>query len=174
MLFYWVTQKAGLASRMTTDHFQRTCILWARVAVMVSSLYVDRVWQEQVHPQMTFFSLQRAWLMLSVEIIHLWLQHIPWAPVMNRIMLCTGETAVSWTSKRPSSHSLASVLPWKALVKGRDLRERSEGTVRLNRVWGKNRPENAPWPEWTGKCKEKGGHPSARGVKFHTDGRSQV
>lgn len=71
MLFYWVTQKAGLANRMTTDLFQRKCILWARVAILINSLYMDHVWQEQVHPQMTFLSLQRSWLMLSVEIIHL-------------------------------------------------------------------------------------------------------
>lgn len=43
MLFYWVTQKASLANRMMTEHFQRKHILWARVAIMVNSLYVDHV-----------------------------------------------------------------------------------------------------------------------------------
>lgn len=66
MLFYWVTQKASLANRMMTEHFQRKHILWARAAIMVNSLYMDHVWQEQVHPKMTFFSLQKSWLLLSV------------------------------------------------------------------------------------------------------------
>lgn len=174
MLFYWVTYKASLANRMVIEYFHRKCILWARVAIMVNTLYMYHIWQEQVHPQMNLFSLQKSRLLLRVEITHLWLQHISWAPNMNGIRLSTGEIAASQKSKSTFSQSLDL---WHAM-EGLAEREKSEGKIWRNcEIEPCLREDHVrkcsmAIMNWT--CEEKGGHPGPRGVNSIQRSRTQV